>query len=461
MIEKKINLLAPYPLQEEIMNDTHRFRVLSCGRRWGKTLLAMEEAFNMLVKKYLQTGIRQRGWVVAPTFPLVREDWLQAEYLLKDAIISKHQTDMRMDFGKIGFLEFKSAEREDEGLRGAGLDCCVVDEASRVSRKSWEQGLRPALADKQGRCLFISTPKGRNWFFDLYQQGQQGNPDIMSWRYPTYLNPYFPPKEWDIIKATTPDMILKQEYEADFLEDEATVFHNVGECIWGTTETPLDNEYYSLGLDLGRTEDFTVLTALRNSTKQVVDIMRFNKVDWSLQKEQVKAFCSKFKRYILYVDSTGLGDPIEDDLRKSGVNTRDYKFSNASKEKLIEQLIVAIEQKLIKIPNEFKYKFLIDELKAFTYERLPSGSFRYTAPSGLHDDGVISLGLSVMGIAHILYTRPKEEQPKKTWGTADDWDKYYDELDHIQNKNPYMDRNTARKRWDTQRLKRLLNHSIN
>lgn len=412
MATKTIKLLPAYLLQEQIEEDSHRFRVVACGRRWGKTLMAMREIFQMILRGYTLTGERQRSWVVSPTFPLVREDWLIAETLLQDAIISKHQTEMKMDFGKLGFLEFKSAEREDEGLRGAGLDSVVIDEASRVSRKSWERGIRPSLADKQGRAIFISTPKGKNWFYDLFRLGQEGRTDIKSWQYPTYTNPYFPKEEWEIILKTTPEIILKQEYLADFLDDEASVFRNVNSCIRGILEEPKDTEEYTIGLDLGRAEDFTVAVVLKNSNCQLVNIYRQKEIDWSLQKQQIRALTSKYKKSLVFIDSTGVGDPIEEDLRKSGVITRNYHFTNQSKYELVEQLMIGIEQGLLGIPDCEQTKFLIEELKSFTYETLPSGRLRYSAPEGLHDDGVIALGLATMGIAYRFYkNKPKEVNP--------------------------------------------------
>lgn len=410
MATKTITLQKPYPEQAEIENDPHRFRVLACGRRWGKTVCAMREAFQMLLRLHSKEGGRHRGWVVAPTFPLVREDWLVAEVLLKDAIIDKKLTEMKLDFGALGFIEFKSAERDDEGLRGAGLDFCVIDEASRVSRKSWEQGLRPALADKQGRCIFISTPKGRNWFYELWLKGKENNPEIKSWQYPTYSNPFFPMEEWNTLKESTPDMILKQEYLADFLEDEASVFKNLGGCYRGNLENNIEGQKYSIGIDLGKSEDFTVISVIKESTVGLVHLQRMNKIDWSLQKKHIQEVSRKYRNNIIYLDTTGIGDPIEDDLTKSGMVVRGYKFTNTSKQALVEQLIVAIEQGLIGIPTVKETQFLIDELKAFTYEILPTGKLRYTAPEGLHDDGVISLGLALKGISYAMYNQNKEKK---------------------------------------------------
>jgi hypothetical protein len=372
--------------------------------------MAMREAFQMLLRAYEIDGKPHRGWVVSPTFPLVREDWLIAEELLKDAITKKGTTDMRMDFKPFGFIEFKSAERDDEGLRGAGLDFVVVDEASRVSRKSWEQGIRPALSDKLGRAIFISTPKGRNWFYELWLKGQTDNPDIKSWKYSTFDNPFFPESEKKVLVDTTPEMILLQEYYADFLEDEATVFRNLDKCIKGTLQGNDDKEKYSIGVDLGKAEDFTVITVVKESTGEIVYVNRFNKIDWSLQKEHIKAVCKVYRQNIVHIDSSGLGSPIVEDLSKSGLIVRGFIFTNTSKQILIEQLVVAIEQKLLSIPNVLETKFLIEELKCFSYELLPSGKLRYEAPEGLHDDGVISLALAIRGMSYALYKSNEENK---------------------------------------------------
>jgi len=426
--EKSIYILPPYPAQAGIEQDPHRFRVVACGRRWGKSLSAIREAFQMLLRLYEKDGQRHRIWIVAPTFPLVREDWLIAEELLKDAITHKGLTDMRMDFSPFGFFEFKSAERDDEGLRGAGLDGAVIDEASRVSKKSWEQGLRPALSDKLGRAIFISTPKGRNWFYELWLKGQSENSEIKSWRYTTFDNPFFPESEKKVIAETTPELILRQEYYADFLEDEATVFRNLDKCIRGSLQTNEEKEKYSIGVDLGKAEDFTVITVIKESTGELVYINRINKIDWSLQKEHIKAVTRVYRNNIVHIDSTGLGDPICDDLNKSGVIVRGFKFSNTSKQVLIEQLIVAIEQGLLSIPDCNETKFLIDELKCFTYELLPSGKLRYTAPEGLHDDGVISLGLAIRGMSYALYKTKEDSEnnlPRNSpaWLERRSWEK--------------------------------------
>src|SRR3990167_6850218 len=156
-------------------------------------------------------------------------------------------------------------------------------------------------------------------------------------------------------------MILKQEYEADFLEDEATVFKNLSRCLRGDLEPALEKEYYTIGIDLGKTEDWTVVTVMKNSTKQLVDIYRENRLDWTVQKDLIRGIISRYPNHLAVIDSTGLGDPIADDLRRYNINIKDYKFTNKSKEALVEQLVIAIEQGLIGIPQAAQTQFLIEE----------------------------------------------------------------------------------------------------
>ena len=411
----------PFEQQLEIRNHPARFRVIDCGRRWGKSTFSINELVRILYERHKELKRRVRGWIVAPTFSMVEEDWQIALKMFQGAIKRKpHSTKMRMYIEPGITLEFKSADEGDEKLRGAGLDALLMDEAARIRKSAWESGLRPALADRQGKGIFISTPKGRNWFHDVYLMGKEGT-EWKSWHYPTNSRPSFPKEEWEVIVKTTPERILKQEYLAEFLEDEATVFHNLSSCFRGVLESPIDGETYVFGVDLARTVDWTVITGIKKSTKQVVYFSRHKETDWSLQKDLIKAISMRYKAKML-LDSTGVGDPIEEDLRKAGVRVEGYKFNNTTKQELVEQLIVAIEQSLIGIPD---VPILIDELKAFEYELLPSGRIRYQAPEGLHDDAVISLGLAVMGIRHNLYNRPKPDEVKEK---PNSWKSWHDKV---------------------------------
>ena len=154
---------------------------------------------------------------------------------------------------------------------------------------------------------------------------------------------------------------------------------------------------FVIGVDLAKTQDFTVLTVINAQTGQVVEIERFNNISWVIQKERIKALAEKYNNARIVLDATGLGDPIFDDLYREGLNVIPFKFTHQSKVKLIEHLAIMIENRKIYIlPNDT----LINELSVFEYKESRSGVITYSAPEGYHDDCVISLALAVWGMTH-------------------------------------------------------------
>jgi hypothetical protein len=338
------------------------------------------------------------------------EEWRHAEDILFNVIDHGKTSKQKkvMFFFDGSEVEIKSADGKDTTLRGAGLDFAIMAEAARIAREAWEQGVRPALSDKLGRAIISSTPKGKNWFYELYLRGlEEGQTEYQSWHLPSNSRPSFPQSEWDTLKTTLPDLIFRQEFCAEFLEDSSAVFRGMGACIAGDFQDPLPNHHYLIGADLARTVDFTVLFVVDRATKHVVHFQRFNQLEWPFQKAKIAALAKRYNDAFVWLDSSGLGDPIEQDLRRSGVKCQGMKFTNSSKKELIEFLSIAIEQKMITYP---RIDILLNELSAYEYQLLPSGDLRYCAPQGMHDDTVIALGLAIWGLKSELYRKAKTEK---------------------------------------------------
>lgn len=352
-------------------------------------------------------GRPSRGWIVAPTYDLAMEEWRHAEALLRHVIDwDKTSRQKKVMFFITGDeLEIKSADSKDTTLRGAGLDYAIMAEAARIPREAWEQGIRPALSDKLGRAVFGSTPKGRNWFYDLYIRGLSGDKDYKSWQLPSNSRPTFPAEEWEALRRTLPELVFKQEFMAEFLEDTAAVFRKISGCVGGEFQAVVKDHKYLIGADLARTIDFTVLTVMDLETQHVVYWDRFNQLEWTFQKERIKWLAKLYNNAQVWMDSTGLGDPIEHDLRRAEVKVQGIKFTSESKKEMIEFLSIAIEQKMITYPE---IPVLMNELSSFEYEILPSGAVRYCAPENQHDDCVMSLALCVWGLKNILYRSKKK-----------------------------------------------------
>lgn len=428
---------VPHAAQLECHKHSARFRVINAGRRWGKTFFIPVEVRQIMLDYLPQMKAREipRAWIIAPTYPLVEENWKAALQLFGESIVERNIAEKWMTIvltpGKVGLLEFKSAERGDTGLRGAGLVGAVFDEAARVPKDAWEYGVRPALAIHRGRAIFVSTPAGRNWYYECWKAGQDTeNTEWKSWTFPSVTSPYFPQAEWDQLQKVTPAMVWKQEYMAEFLEDSSSVFHNLDRIEGGELRAePVDGKRYVIGTDLARTVDWTVLTVMDNDG-QVVAVYRGKELEWSLQKKQIAAYHKRFYPSRVIMDSSGVGDPIENDLRKAGIPVTGYKTNSAQvKSELIEGLCVAVEHGWVHLPAERlnpSLSFAWEEMKAYGIEMLETGHIRYKAPEGHHDDFVMSLALAAKGFEGTLGKSRLEEAAKSEYTTYDEWKRMTD-----------------------------------
>lgn len=399
---------VPHHMQKQVLLNKSRFKTLCWGRRCGKTLLISYYAL-----KYLLTARPDmRGhniWIVAPTYDLARRSW---DYLMmwipfiNKAVgnvikVDKTNHTMKSIFGSR--LELKSADNP-ASLLGIGLDLLIIDEAARVPESIWQVNLRPTLTDRLGKAIFISTPYGKNWFYDMMLKGISTDPihaDYAYFHMKTRDNKTLPDIENEVEKAKMemPVNDFMQEYEAEFIDGAGSVFRNVRECIYPCNFTgfPFMAENYSPdklyqgGLDLARLTDFTVATMVERAQEQikVSAIDRFNELDWKLQKPRLALFSEKFRNPRIHTERNGIGDGVLEDLPG---NFDPFTTTNESKKDLINYLSILFEQKKILIPN---IPALIHELESFSYEITSNGRIKYGAPPGLHDDMVMSLALAV------------------------------------------------------------------
>jgi hypothetical protein len=187
-----------------------------------------------------------------------------------------------------------------------------------------------------------------------------------------------------------PELAYRQEILAEFLDDVGSVFRNIKGCVNGSLEEPIAGKRYVAGCDLAKHEDFTVICVL-DDHGHLVYFDRFSQLDWVFQSKRIVDICRRYNNARLLLDSTGVGDPIYDNLRRSGLSVEGYKFTNASKKDLIENLSIAIENKAITYPD---IPVLLSELGLFGYKISPAGVTTYNAPDGYHDDCVIALALA-------------------------------------------------------------------
>lgn len=366
----RIELPTPHINQRKILDSGKRFIVVMCGRRFGKSelsqILGITEALKGGSVAY-----------VTPTYGLAQVFF---ERLTKTLPFKNNISKLKIYCPNEGSIEFFTGERLDN-LRGRKFHLVIIDEAAFISdlEDGWSNSIRPTLTDYEGRAVFLSTPRGKNFFYSLFMK--QGENDWQSFKFSTYDNPHINPREIDDARIQLPEVVFNQEYLADPAENSSNPFGNafIRRCI-----KPLSAQtIVCYGIDLAKSVDFTVIIGLDKSGN-VAYFDRFQ-LDWHNTKETIK----RLPPAPIIVDSTGVGDPILEDLLREGVNIEGLKFTSQSKQQLMEGLASAIQQAKIGFPEGV----IVDELDVFEYQFTANG-VRYSAPSGFHDDCVVALALA-------------------------------------------------------------------
>lgn len=217
------------PHQQPILSDPARFKVLACGRRWGKTLTGLVMTLaghgpKVGPGRYLRKGALQGGnvWWVAPSYNIASDIWRELKRATAGYWLDKDEVEKRIELPGGGAVSVKSADRPDS-LRGAGLDGLAIDEAAIVKPAAWKEALRPALSDKQGWAAFFSTPKGFNWFYDLYNEAPQRN-GWQRWQLPSKENPLMTADELEDARLDIGSFAFGQEYLAEFVSEGKGLF---------------------------------------------------------------------------------------------------------------------------------------------------------------------------------------------------------------------------------------------
>lgn len=369
----RLELPKPHINQKAILDCPARFRVVMCGRRFGKSELSQIEIIREAIKG-------NNVAYITPTYQLAKTFFAKLILCLP---FENNKSDLIINFPNGGKLEFFTGEKLDN-LRGRKFHFIVIDEASFIPNleSGWLNSIRPTLTDYKGRALFLSTPRGKNYFYSLYLKS--GSPDWQSFKFSTYDNPYIDAKEIEEAKSQLPLAVFNQEYLADPMDNAANPFgsEHIRNCIDAMHNS--DAAFY--GIDLAKSFDWSVIIGI-NRQGNVCHFQRFQK-DWKQTKETIL----QLNRSIpVLIDSTGVGDPITEDLQKAFPNMQGYKYSAHSKQQLMELLASKIQSKQITFPDGH----IREELDVFEYQFTSTG-VRYNAPSGFHDDCVNALALAVM-----------------------------------------------------------------
>jgi phage FluMu gp28-like protein len=360
--------------QDRILESEARFIVVMCGRRFGKSELSQIKIITEAVQG------KQIAYIT-PTYSLAKVFFNRLIHALP---FLNNKSDLKLSFPNSGSVEFFTGERLDN-LRGRKFHWVIVDEASFIPdlEQGWLNSIRPTLTDYKGRALFLSTPRGKNYFYSLFMKDEQG---WESFKFTTYDNPYIDKTEIDEARTQLPEAVFEQEYMANPMENAANPFgsSHIRSCI-----QPLSNrEIVSFGIDLAKSTDYTAIIGL-DSGGNVAYFDKFQ-MDWNSTKQAILQLPKK----PMLIDSTGVGDPIVEDLQREGRHIMGLKFTQVSKQQLMLGLQTAIQSRKIGYPEGH----IVKELEVFEYQYSATG-VKYSAPSGFHDDCVMALALAYQNLS--------------------------------------------------------------
>ncbi len=364
--------------QREVYRSLARFSVLEIGRRWGKTTFGMQLG--------IETAIlgRKCGWF-APSYKYLADPVREFERALKPILTRHDRVEKRMEFATGGSIDFWTLEDVDSG-RGRSYDRIVIDEAGFAPNllEAWRASMRPTLADRKGSALFLGTPKGTGDFHRLFLEAESDTTGAWkAFRIGSVANPFIDPDEIRDAKRMLPPEIFAQEFEGIPAEDGGNPFglDAIRACIAPLSTKPVE----CFGVDLAKSQDWTVIVGL-DAEGRVCHLDRWQ-APWNVTRERLARLIAEKPAQI---DSTGVGDPIVEDLRKVCRRVEGFKFTSQSKQQLMEGLQIAISTSEIRLPDGW----LRAELESFGF-RYSGRSVSYEATVG-HDDGVCALALAVL-----------------------------------------------------------------
>lgn len=385
--------LGLHQAQLSFVMDEHKYVVVDAGRQFGKS-----EGCSSAVVIYGITYPNSTIWIISPTYK-------QSAYMFKKIVkllndnnvpikVKKTPQDMSITIlWNNSTITALSADNPDN-LRGATLDFLVFDEVAMVADdRVWYEVLMPMCWKPECKVRFISTPKGKNWFYDLYNM-EKVDPEWKSYHFTSMDNPFIPPSFIESMRRRLDKDTFNQEILGEFIDNGGIVFYDY-EVKPYVQKNPSPTEMYIAGIDLAKSVDFTVVTILNVMTGEFVYTERWQKETWDITLNRIKSIHEEWNNCFMLIDSTGVGDPIVERLQIDGVNCQGFVFSSKSKPQIVRNLVAMLQSNELYLPDIEYYK---DEFERFSYNVTAQGNIQYSAPIGYHDDCVMSYCLAAWAL---------------------------------------------------------------
>lgn len=393
-----------------------------CGQEFittHNTICCASDLVNRILNKsYNYNQFTDLGWI-APTLGMATRGLDALKLITRDCpqiVKITNSSPITATFINGVKIRYLSSDNPDS-LRGYGWNHVICDEADYTADYVYYDIIRPALMDKQGSMIAISSPRRKNtWFHKMYLQGLEDNELIKSFHFPSSSNPKNTKEELEATRLTQPHNVYVKEYLAEWMDSGGEVFQGIDKCI--NTGTCTCNVLDIIGVDLAKHQDYTVILKLCSRCKRIKSITRINALDWPTQKNMIKSVYINSVNPIIIVDSTGVGDVIYDDLRHEGINIRPFKFTNASKQEIINGLRLRLMNSEINWSNELENaQILRHELECYEIQETRTGMVTYNGAQGTHDDVVIALALACHGLKSFIHPNIAADETVESFDT--------------------------------------------
>ena len=387
-----VTLFTPHKGQKAVINgfadSEHKFGVVACGRQYGKSLLAQN-----LMLYWLLSKPKQKAGFFSPIFTQAKKVFNELEAASNKLIKSSNKADLTITFINGSTVQFFGSERYDS-IRGFSFNYVVIDEAAFIKEDAVNEAIFPTLSALGKKCLIISTPKSKNWFHTYYLKGIDGGSDYISFAGISTDNPHIDVDFINEQAKSLPADIFAQEYLAQFSEATNDVFRGIDAvCNINNYEQPRRSTKYYFGLDIGLSDDYTVLTILDEQGRTAL-IDRFNGTSFEEAGNIIINHCRRYNVRGGNIETNGIGKAIFEQVRKSGVKCSPFTTTQESKLTAVRTLISDIENQVLELPSKELFPHLYNELSAYTYKTSANGKLSFSHPNGFKDDCVDSLWLA-------------------------------------------------------------------
>ncbi len=393
-----------HPPQIQIASDTHRFRVVNCGRRFGKTTLAVEEIkANMVYKP-------RKVCYIAPTYQQARDiawDSLKKGLEPITSNVNESRLELKTNTKKGGesMLILRGWEAI-ETLRGQNFDFIVIDEVASMRNfwSSWYEVIRPTLLDTKGQVMFISTPKGFNHFYDLFNM-EAKDKDYKSFHFTTYDNPYIPKEEVDKMRSEQTEDQFAQESLADFRKTEGLVYKEFDRALHLFDDETGPNKVVETiaGIDFGFNHPAAVISLKRDS-----DGVYWVSDEWVRTQRtevQISEYVHSCRFNRVYPDPEN--PSAIQVLNDKGIPVMEVVKGKGSVQTGINKVRELLKQNRLRIHK--KCKNLIQELEMYSYKDGDDDEYQSENPIKQYDDALDALRYAIVG-SFELTVRPEEEE---------------------------------------------------